>query len=261
MGAGDWIKMRNNLWDDPRVAQMCVLMSQPEAVVVGCLYRLWALADEHTETGTLPKLTTAALDRKVGFNGFASALAAVGWLTETAQGLVIERFDEHNGRTAKRRASDAKRKDCDRPEEVGPQTFRIAADDLRTDCGPRNRNRLIRSVKTGSVSGPTSANGSKGHRVRKRSVFDSIDHEVLADTTRLHAWFLEQAKFPKPVLPVTEAAWVVVVAAAEQASEGDNPAGWFATILGKRKHDQITEAAKSRARQRIAEHKRSAAHN
>jgi hypothetical protein len=256
MGAGDWIKMRNNLWDDPRVAQMCVLMSQPEAVIVGCLYRLWALADEHTEAGTIPKLSPAGLDRKVGYDGFSTALTAVGWLRETEVGLVIERFDEHNGQTAKRRASEAKRKASDRGDESSPQSVRSGADELRTDSGPRNRMRRTRS-NTGSGSGQASANGSERRRGRS-SVFETIDPDVLADLGQLHAWFVEQSQTSSRVLPNTEASWLLVVAAAEQASEGDNPAAWFASILGRRKHDQITESAKSRARQRIAEHKRAA---
>lgn len=36
--AGDWIKMRGNLWDDPRVAKLCDLTDQGEAAIVGALY-------------------------------------------------------------------------------------------------------------------------------------------------------------------------------------------------------------------------------
>jgi len=47
--AGEWIKMRTNLWDDPRIARLCDLTDQSEATVIGGLYWLWAMADEHTE--------------------------------------------------------------------------------------------------------------------------------------------------------------------------------------------------------------------
>lgn len=47
--AGDWIKMRSNLWDDPRVARICDLTDVGEAAVVGGLYWLWATADQHSE--------------------------------------------------------------------------------------------------------------------------------------------------------------------------------------------------------------------
>ena len=61
--AGDWIKMRGNLWDDPRIASLCDATDQPEAMVIGGLYWLWAMADQHTEDGTLPGLTLKAIDR------------------------------------------------------------------------------------------------------------------------------------------------------------------------------------------------------
>ena len=41
--AGDWIKMRGNLWDDPRVAKLCDLTDCGEAQIIGKVsYWLWA---------------------------------------------------------------------------------------------------------------------------------------------------------------------------------------------------------------------------
>ncbi len=107
---GDWIKLRCNLWDDPRVAAIVAETGSEEATIVGCLFRLWSLADQHTEDGTLQVMTPAILDRKTGVAGFSQAAINVGWLEETDGGLLIPRFDEHNGNSAKRRASDASRK-------------------------------------------------------------------------------------------------------------------------------------------------------
>ena len=107
--AGEWIKMRTNLWDDPRVSQLCDLTSTTEAVVVGGLYWLWSTADEHTETGLLPGMSMGAVDRKTGIPGLAQSLVTIGWLKDTPEGVVIERFEEHNGTSAKTRAQTAKR--------------------------------------------------------------------------------------------------------------------------------------------------------
>lgn len=107
--AGEWIKMRTNLWDDPRVSQLCDLTDTTEAVVVGGLYWLWSTADEHTETGLLPGMSLSAVDRKTGIPGMAQSLVAIGWLKDTPEGVVIERFEEHNGTSAKTRAQTAKR--------------------------------------------------------------------------------------------------------------------------------------------------------
>lgn len=108
--AGDWIKMRGNLWDDPRVASLVDATDTSEAQVVGGLYWLWATADQHTEDGCMPGLTLRQIDRKTGIPGFGAALVSIGWLAETQHGVVLENFTEHNGSSAKRRATDAQRK-------------------------------------------------------------------------------------------------------------------------------------------------------
>lgn len=111
--AGDWIKMRGNLWDDPRVSKLCDLTGQSEASVVGGLYWLWAAADQHTETGVMMGLSTRQIDRKTGVQGLGQALIDIGWIADHPEGIRIVRFEEHNGKSAKKRASTAKRvADC-----------------------------------------------------------------------------------------------------------------------------------------------------
>lgn len=107
--SGDWIKMRGNLWDDPRVAKLCDLTNQSEGLVIGGLYWLWATADQHSEDGTLPGLSLRQIDRKTGIPGFGEALCAIDWLTDDPAGVVITRFEDHNGASAKKRAQTAKR--------------------------------------------------------------------------------------------------------------------------------------------------------
>ena len=107
--AGDWIKMRGNLWDDPRVAKLCDLTGQAEAAIVGGLYWLWATADQHTEDGCMPGLTLRQIDRKTGIQGFGAALCAIDWLRDDEQGVVLVNFEEHNGASAKKRCQTAKR--------------------------------------------------------------------------------------------------------------------------------------------------------
>lgn len=108
--AGEWIKMRTNLWDDPRVSHLCDLVAQPEAMVVGGLYWLWSMADEHSEDGVLPGMTLRAIDRKTGVAGLGDALVQIGWLAEVDGGIEVVKFSEHNGVSAKRRCQDAQRK-------------------------------------------------------------------------------------------------------------------------------------------------------
>jgi hypothetical protein len=107
--AGDWIKMRGNLWDDPRVAKLADLTNSNEAMVIGALYWLWATADQHTEDGKIPDLSERAIDRKTGLAGFASALISVGWLEINGDGVQIPGFEKHNGQSAKKRCQTARR--------------------------------------------------------------------------------------------------------------------------------------------------------
>lgn len=145
--AGDWIKMRGNLWDDPRISRICDLTDQPEAMVVGGLYWLWSSADQHTEDGIMPGLTLRGIDRKTGIQGFGDALVAVGWLADHPEGVRIVNFEEHNGESAKRRCADAKRKANSRTQSGDvPDVVRKSSDkprtengQVRTDAGARER--------------------------------------------------------------------------------------------------------------------------
>lgn len=115
--AGDWIKMRTDLWDHPKVVRIVSAIC-PDGVrnfserckIVGALYRTWALADTHADDGILDGYDAAALDFVVGIEGWSLNLQHVGWLTVEPQRLVLNNFAEHNGASAKRRAEDAARK-------------------------------------------------------------------------------------------------------------------------------------------------------
>ena len=107
--AGDWIKMRGNLWDDPRISKIVEATDTNEATVIGGLYWLWATADQHSEDGILLGLTPKSIDRKTGINGFGVALISIGWLADHPEGVRITHFEEHNGTSAKSRLMTAKR--------------------------------------------------------------------------------------------------------------------------------------------------------
>lgn len=107
--AGDWIKMRGNLWDDPRIARLVDLTDSSEAQVIGGLYWLWATADQHTADGIMPGLSCRQIDRKTGVQGLGQALVEIGWLADHPEGVRIVNFEDHNGASAKKRAQTAKR--------------------------------------------------------------------------------------------------------------------------------------------------------
>lgn len=132
--AGDWIKVRTDLCDCTKVRRIARVLGAPRASVVGGVVMLWAMADAHTTNGLLKGLTLADIDDTVGVPGLAAALAdpLVDWARETDKGVLLPRWGEHNGKTAKKRAQDARRqarkRDREGPENVTP-TSRSGATD------------------------------------------------------------------------------------------------------------------------------------
>lgn len=102
--AGDWLKMRHDLADDPAVIRIATACGLEEDTVVGKLHRLWSWVDRHTTDGHAEGVGLAWVDRHVRRDGFAVEMVKVGWLEETGQGLAFPRFDRHCSDTAKARA-------------------------------------------------------------------------------------------------------------------------------------------------------------
>lgn len=102
--AGDWLKMRHDLADDPATIRIAAVCGLDEDAVVGKLHRIWSWADRHTADGHAEGIGPAWVDRTVRCEGFAAAMVAVGWLEQTETGMAFPRFDRHCGQTAKARA-------------------------------------------------------------------------------------------------------------------------------------------------------------
>lgn len=102
--AGDWIKMRQDLHEDPAVVQIALLTDIDEDSVVGKLHKLWCWADKHTTDGTAPAITKTWVDRYVSKSGFAEAMTVAGWISFSDSGVLFPSFDIHNGHSAKSRA-------------------------------------------------------------------------------------------------------------------------------------------------------------
>ncbi|MEW6022833.1 MAG: hypothetical protein AB1807_11905 [Pseudomonadota bacterium] len=139
--------MRTNLWDDPRVSQLCDLTDQHEAAVIGGLYWLWATADEHSSDGLLHGMTIRAIDRKTGIPGLGNALVTVGWLSDNGDSVTVSRFDEHNGASAKQRAQTAKRVANHKGNAKVTQAALPKADDTVTGALPREDKRREEAEK------------------------------------------------------------------------------------------------------------------
>jgi hypothetical protein len=108
--AGDWLKMRHDLADDPSIIRAAADLGIDEDAVLGKCFRLWSWADRHTTDGQASGIGLAWVDRLTRCDGFGAALVRAGWLDELDGGLCFPRFDRHCSDTAKQRALDSRLK-------------------------------------------------------------------------------------------------------------------------------------------------------
>lgn len=107
--AGDWIKMRVSLADDPAVILIADRLGLDEFSVVGRLQHLWSWADSQSRDGHAAGVTQKWINRYLRCDGFAEAMAEAGWLDLGADGVRFPNFERHNGATAKARGLAASR--------------------------------------------------------------------------------------------------------------------------------------------------------
>lgn len=119
--AGDWIKMRTDLYRDPKVSVMADLLMALDGdlarfvdqhcqrkmtvtrnvmrnVTVGALVSVWGVmrlrGKRENDDLVCRGVTSAVLDDIADLPGFGDAMKAVGWAIETDEGLVLPRFFE-----------------------------------------------------------------------------------------------------------------------------------------------------------------------
>lgn len=136
--AGDWIKMRSELQTHPKIVRILSATDADKFRVIGGLHAVWSVFDAHSSDGVLIGYTADLMDHIIGWRGFSQAMIDVGWLEQDTQGLVLPEFDEHNSKSAKRRAEDQKRKKSVRKMSAScPQSKRTKSGlDKREDSKP-----------------------------------------------------------------------------------------------------------------------------
>jgi len=140
--AGDWIKVRTNLYSDNRVTMLSLATKAEQAATFGRLIRYFCWLSEYTDNGEIMPMSAEALDRLVECEGFCQGLIDVGWLEplekDGRKGFRVINWDEHNSGSAKRRAREALRK-----------FERYHADKKRRSSGEGGENRRRRSIEEG----------------------------------------------------------------------------------------------------------------
>jgi hypothetical protein len=142
--AGDWLKMRHDLADDPAVIRLASLCGMDEDAVIGKLFRLWSWADRHSKDGQVDGVDLDWVDRLARCDGYGAALVRVGWLVETGEGLSFPRFDRHCSDTAKTRALGKNRVETHRNAggvtgDTGPVTVGALPEKRREELPPLPR--------------------------------------------------------------------------------------------------------------------------
>src|SRR5688572_27862306 len=117
--AGDWIKLRSDLPEDPAVILISRRTGLDADAVVGKLARFWAWADKHTLDGDIPGVDEPWLSRFFGSEHFSVAMVEAGWLEITAAGIVVPNFGRHNSEPAKLRARGTRNKQAQRARAAG----------------------------------------------------------------------------------------------------------------------------------------------
>jgi hypothetical protein len=116
--AGDWIKMRTALANDPAVIAIALDLDKSEFEVVGMLHHLWSWADSQSQDGHVKRVTEKWIDRYVHHSGFAKSMSDAGWLIIENDGITFPNFDRHNGESAKKRAEAAERQRISRANKA-----------------------------------------------------------------------------------------------------------------------------------------------
>jgi hypothetical protein len=149
-----WIKMRVDLDTDPAVIGVSESLDLPPEHVIGCLWKLWSWANLQTIDGCAnsdgARVTEKWIDRHVSVAGFADALAKVGWLTITSEGISIPNFERHNGKSAKDRALAA-----NRMETLRQKTLRNSYARSATSASPEKRREDKRERERTHFTKPT----------------------------------------------------------------------------------------------------------
>ncbi len=119
---GEWIKLRKDLFDNPKVIQMSELVGLDAWGVVGRLAALWSWVDGHSVDGRRLTVPRSWIDKRVECDGFADAMESVGWLEGSDGSLTFPEWEQHNASTGKARALETEAKRLRRLGEQNRET-------------------------------------------------------------------------------------------------------------------------------------------
>ena len=153
----DWIKIREDIHEDPAILKISRrLKTRPEHVVGYCV-RFWGWVSRNCVDGFVPDVSLDDVESVLNLPHFLHHLCDVGWLdfveTPTKMGLKIPNFDRHLSDGAKKRALETRKKQQQRvTAKRVPQVSPKKRDKIGTTAGPeKRREENIYNVRTLSV--------------------------------------------------------------------------------------------------------------
>lgn len=182
--AGDWIKMRTDLAEDPAVIAMADRLGIDEFSVVGRLHGFWSWLDRQSRDGQATGVSHGWLDRRVRCDGFAAALVSVGWLVLRDDGLSVPNFERHNGETAKTRAEATNRKRRQRASERPATVSRDSRDGSATREEKRREEEENPPVVPPQAGGDAKAEKKALRESDRRSAKDKVEGFVVESEHR-----------------------------------------------------------------------------
>ena len=123
--AGDWIKMRVDLRDDPTVFKLAEALGLDELHVIGALFCFWAWVDKYAVDGHVDGATSRLIDKVASTPNFAEQMQIVGWLALDETGATIPNFERHNTESSKERAQKNARQARWRAKKADPVDVQV----------------------------------------------------------------------------------------------------------------------------------------
>lgn len=216
--AGDWIKMRIGLADDPAVISISLATKLDVDTVVGKLHRIWCWADQNTSDGRLNGVPASWIDNKIGKRGFANAMANTDppWLLIDDSGVTIPKYERHNGKAAKSRADATERQRVSRKSRDNPVTD--VTDNARQN---RDQRREEKSIIPAPGAGDWQRARQKANELAEflGPAFDERDRRLL-----LGLAFLSQNE-------TFQAMWIEIGRRETKAARPDKPYAFFQKVV------------------------------
>lgn len=184
--AGDWIKMRADLFAHPKVFSLAEHFAKDEMWVVGALFAFWAWADKHCVDGRVDGATSRLVDRATRVDGLAAALVSVGWLQLDDAGITIPNFGEHNGDSAKERSLKNQRQARWREKQAGQNVDGKASTRPSTEASTREEKR--REEKKEEQESPPSKKVSKAKRQSFTDWANALASDAIAADDKIFGW-------------------------------------------------------------------------